>query len=222
MWIAKLKLKHEDCAIGRRCKRFHVTSIGIPFNSYKEDDKEHFSHFETLVGDEKQIQMFIEDIKEDPAIHNLEIQGNSIFFVNEVPIQQHIPTTHYNKKIFFIKPVVVDEKGFESWEIGSWNEEILRGFIVNLQKEHFDIKILKIQNEKLNEIYFPQVMPFLTKSQKKAIELATQRGYYNFPRKVELKDLANESGISLSTFREHLRKAEKKIMPDLARNVRDE
>lgn len=222
MWVAKLSIKHEDCVIGRRCKRFNITSIGIPFNSYKDGDKEYFSHFETLVGDEEKINRFIEDLKDDPAIHDLEVQGNSIFFVNEVPLQQKIPTTHYNPKIFFIKPVVVDTKGYESWEIGSWNEEILREFIVNLQKEHFEVKILKIENEKLNHIYFPQIMPFLTKGQKRALELATQRGYYNFPRKVELKDLAKEIGISLSTFREHLRRAEKRIMPDLVRNVRDE
>ncbi len=222
MWVAKLRIKHEDCVIGRRCKRFNVISIGVPFNSYKEGDKEYFSHFETLVGDEEKIIRFIEDLKDDPAIHDLEVQGNSIFFVNEVPLQQKIPTTHYNPKIFFIKPVVVDIKGYESWEIGSWNEQILRDFIVNLQKEHFEVKILKIENEKLNHIYFPQIMPFLTKGQKRALELATQRGYYDFPRKVELKELAKEAGISLSTFREHLRRAEKRIMPDLVRNVRDE
>jgi len=222
MWVAKLNLRHEDCVIGRRCKRFNVMSIGIPFDSYTDGDKAYFSHFETLVGEEKDIQRFIEDLKDDPSITNLEVQGNSIFFLSELPKQQTIPTTHYNPKIFFIKPVVVDQKGYESWEIGSWDEQLLRDFIVNLQKEHFEVKILKIQNEKLNEVYFPQVMPFLTKGQKRALELATQRGYYNFPRKVELKDLAQEAGISLSTFREHLRKAEKKIMPDLVRNVRDE
>ena len=222
MWVAKLRLKHEDCVIGRRCKRFNVISIGIPFNSYKDNDKAYFSHFETLVGEDQNIQKFIEDLKDDPSIHNLEVQGNSIFFVNELPLQQTIPTTHYNPKIFFIKPVVVDEKGYEDWEIGSWDEQILRDFVVNLQKEHFEVKILKIQNEKLNQIYFPQVMPFLTKGQKRALEIATQRGYYDFPRNSELKDLAKEAGISLSTFREHLRKAEKKIMPDLVRNVRDE
>ena len=222
MWVAKLRIKHEDCVIGRRCKRFNVISIGVPFNSYKEGDKEYFSHFETLVGDESAIGRFIEDLKDDPAIHDLEVQGNSIFFVNEVPLQQKIPTTHYNPKIFFIKPVVVDIKGYESWEIGSWNEQILREFIVNLQKEHFEVKILKIENAKLNNIYFPQIMPSLTKGQRRALELATQRGYYDFPRKVELKDLAKEVGISLSTYREHLRRAEKRIMPDLVRNVRDE
>ncbi|MBW2974825.1 helix-turn-helix domain-containing protein [Candidatus Woesearchaeota archaeon] len=222
MWVAKLKLKHEDCVIGRRCKRYNVISIGIPFGSYQEGDKAYFSHFETLVGDNEKISRFIEDLKEDPSISNIEVQGNSIFFVNEMPAQQTIPNTHYNKKIFLIKPIMVDEKGYENWEIGSWNEQVLRDFIVNLQKEHFEVKLLKIENEKVNEIYFPQVMPFLTKGQKRALELATQRGYYDFPRKTELKDLAKEAGISLSTFREHLRRAEKRIMPDLIRNVRDE
>lgn len=222
MWVAKLRLRHEDCVIGRRCKRFHVSSIGIPFNSYKEEGKAYFSHFETLVGEDNKIQRFIEDLKDDPSITNLEVQGNSIFFLNELPGQQTIPTTHYNAKIFFIKPVVVDTDGYESWEIGSWDEQVLRAFVTNLQKEHFDIKILKIQNEKVNEIYFPQVMPSLTKGQRRALEIATERGYYDFPRNVELKDLAAEAGISLSTFREHLRKAEKKVMPDLVRNVRDE
>ncbi|MBU0627920.1 MAG: helix-turn-helix domain-containing protein [Nanoarchaeota archaeon] len=222
MWVAKLRLKHDDCVIGRRCKRFNVVSIGIPFNSYRDGDKAYFSHFETLVGDEKAVELFIGDLKGDPTITNLEVQGNSIFFLNELSVQQTIPTTHYNPKIFFIKPVVVDNKGYESWEIGSWDEQLLRDFIVNLQKEHFEVKILKIQDEKINQIYFPQVMPFLTKGQKRALEIATQRGYYDFPRNVELKDLAAEAGISLSTFREHLRRAEKKIMPDLVKNVRDE
>ena len=36
------------------------------------------------------------------------------------------------------------------------------------------------------------------------------------------KALAEKANISLSTFREHLRKAEKRIMPNLIRNVKDE
>ena len=91
-----------------------------------------------------------------------------------------------------------------------------------MEKDQFDVKILRIENTKLNEVYFPQVMPNLTKHQKHAIELAYKHGYYEFPRKVELEELAKLARISLSTFREHLRKAEKKLMPDLIRNVMDE
>ena len=84
------------------------------------------------------------------------------------------------------------------------------------------MKILKIANEKPNEVYFPQVMPKLTKQQKKALEIAIKNGYYDYPRHTELKQLSKEAGISLSTYREHLRKAEKKVLPNLLRNVKDE
>ena len=221
MWIAKLNLKHEDCVIGKRCKRFNVSSIGIPFNSYKEEEKIYFSHLENLMGDPKKIELFIEDLKDDPAVHNLEVEGNSIFLINETHIQQKIPTPHSNNNIFLIKPITTDENGSETWEVGSHNEQTLKDFIIGLQKEHSDVKVIKVENEKINEIYFPQIMPLLTKGQKRAVELAAKNDYYNFPRKTELKDMAKEAGISLSTFREHLRKAEKKIMPDVIRNLTD-
>ncbi len=218
MWIANLRLKHEDCVIGRRCKRFKITSIGTPSSSYKEEDKIFFSHFENLIGDPRNIEMFIEDLKDDPSIHNLEVEGNSLFLVNETHIQQSIPTTHNNSRIFLTKPIITDEKGFENWEVGSHNEQTLKDFITDLQKEHSEVKVQSLENKKIDEIYFPPLTS-LTKGQKKALELATKNNYYDFPRKIELKDLAKEAGISLSTFREHLRKAEKKIMPHTIRNV---
>ena len=140
------------------------------------------------------------------------LQDNSAFFTNEFPARQKIPTIHNNPKIFFTNPVITDEKGYESWEITSLDEQTLREFIVNLQKEHSEVKVIDIQNKNLNEVYSPKIKPSLTKGQTKALELAKQKGYYNFPRSIELKDLAKEAGISLSTFREHLRKAEKKII----------
>jgi len=222
MWVAKLKIKHDDCVVGTRCKRYNVISIGVPFNSYNDKNFQYFSHFETLSGKEEDIGKFIADLKKESKITNLEIEGNSLFFLVKIPRNKKIPTTHYNPKTFFLKPVVVDTQGYELWEIGSWKKELLNKFITDLQKDNFFVKILKITNTKLNEVYFPQVMPQLTNHQKQAIELAYQHGYYDFPRRIELDELAKISKKALSTFREHLRRAEKKIMPDLVRNVMDE
>ena len=81
MWVAKLKIKHDDCVVGTRCKKFNVISIGVPFNSYNDKDFQYFSHFETLYGKEEDIKSFIDDLKKDKAIINLEIEGNSLFFL---------------------------------------------------------------------------------------------------------------------------------------------
>ncbi|MBU0615677.1 MAG: helix-turn-helix domain-containing protein [Nanoarchaeota archaeon] len=222
MWIAKLRIRHDDCIIGSRTRKFNITSIGVPIDKFDKGKFSYFYHFETLYGKEDDVNKFINDLKKDKTVTKLERTGNTVFFLVQIPIKHKIPTTHYTKETFWLKPVVVDEQGYEYWEIGSWKREVLNQFIGDLQKERYELKINKISNEKINQIYFPQIMPFLSKQQKQALELAYKRGYYDYPRQVELRDLAKELKISLSTFREHLRRAEKKIMPDLIRNVRDD
>lgn len=53
----------------------------------------------------------------------------------------------------------------------------------------------------------------LSQAQREAFDLAVQRGYYHAPQKITVTELAFETGISASTFAEHLRKAEAKLMP---------
>jgi len=222
MWIAKLRIRHDDCIIGSRTRKFNITSIGVPIDKFDKGDFSYFYHFETLYGKDEDVEKFIKDLKKDKTVTKLEQNQNTIFFMVKQPKKKKIPTTHYSKETFWLKPVVVDEQGYEYWEIGSWKREVLNKFISDLQQEKYELKISQIKDAKINNIYFPQIMPFLSKNQKIALELAYKRGYYDYPRKSELRDLAAEMNISLSTFREHLRRAEKKIMPDLIRNVKDD
>ena len=46
----------------------------------------------------------------------------------------------------------------------------------------------------------------LTDKQKEAMGLAIKHGYYEYPRKIDVQDLARESKLSFSTFHAHLRK----------------
>ena len=58
-------------------------------------------------------------------------------------------------------------------------------------------------------------MPNLTQLQKQAIELAIQQGYYRTPRKIDLRKLARIMNLSLSTYQQHLRAAEEKLIPNI-------
>lgn len=58
-----------------------------------------------------------------------------------------------------------------------------------------------------------KVSPELTERQRRAMELAIKNGYYDSPRKTNIKKLAKISGLSFSTFQVHLRKAEEKLIP---------
>lgn len=55
----------------------------------------------------------------------------------------------------------------------------------------------------------------LSPAQRKAFQLARARGYYEYPRKVSADELANQLGVTKSTFIEHVRKAENTILTEI-------
>jgi predicted DNA binding protein len=56
---------------------------------------------------------------------------------------------------------------------------------------------------------------YLSSRQQEALALARKLGYYEWPRKVTAGELADELGVAKTTFLEHLRRAESKLLdPD--------
>ena len=70
------------------------------------------------------------------------------------------------------------------------------------------------------DIYFSRLMPKLTDKQKRAVTLAWEYGYYRWPKKTDFGKLAKLMKVSVPTYREHLKKAEQKLMPDLMKSIR--
>lgn len=217
MWLAQITLRH-NCIIGNRCRKYKCISLGYPLEWYSTQGKIHYLHFEKIIGKKEDVARFLADLKSDPAVTDFEAEKGMVFFTYTCRQKGRMPAQNYHKKIFYVKPIRVDEKGFEHWEIATWNRENLNEFIKQIKKETVGLetfKIEKITQTKLNEIYFPQLLPLLSEGQQKALQLALKEGYYHYPRKIELRDLARMMKISLSTYREHLRKAERKMLDSL-------
>ena len=70
----------------------------------------------------------------------------------------------------------------------------------------------------LGSVRLDRLKPFrdettpLSSRQSEAIELALEAGYFDWPRRVDVETLADQLDITHSTFLEHLRKAEKKLL----------
>lgn len=213
MWILKLKLKH-DCTIGNRCEKFKVISYSMVLGNWKDKNYSYTSERHTLIGDEKQVNNYIKDLKKDKRIRNLEFVGNTVFFIGKD--KRRIPSSFYNQKMFFTKPVFVDKLGYEYWEVASYDRNILSSFLKNLKKQNYEyFELLKFKNIKINNIHFPAIAPELTEKQKKAFELAVEQGYYDIPKRTDLKNLSKLMSISLATYQEHLKRAEAKIIPKM-------
>ncbi|MBI5227196.1 helix-turn-helix domain-containing protein [Candidatus Micrarchaeota archaeon] len=209
MWIAKFKLTH-DCMFLNRCKKFNVNLQSIPLTVFKIKNKVATSSIHHASGDKIAITAFIKDLKKEKGIIKLEQKGDTIFVVE---ISETQASRFYTPKIIFVKPVLISKVGNELWEIASWEKDELTTFMANIKAKVGKVELVKLVQETIDNVFFPRLMPHLTKNQKQALDLAIEEGYYETPRKIGLRKLAKLMQISLSTYQKHLTKAEQKLIP---------
>lgn len=216
MWITKLQLRHEDCPIVNRCQKFQILVFSYPSTWYVENGHSYATttcYFQS--ADEEKKKRFMADLKADRRLTNVEISGDAFTYEIDLGDKGEHVQLYHTKQIFFVKPVVNHYDGHEYWEVASWKREELENFIKSLEK-HMDVcKILKLEHSPLTDVHFPNIMPKLSPAQKNAVQLAYEHNYYSYPRKITLEELAKIAKVSISTFQEHLRRAELKLLPGI-------
>ncbi len=205
MWVGKLQIRHDDWILDKTLK-FNLTATGIPLNSYKKAGKQYHTGMVFIKGLEKNKQDFIGSLRKDKRIKDLKANGNQIFVL--IQGDDHISPL-MPKELFFIKPVYF-EKGYEYWDIGCWEKKIIVEFYEKIKKIA-EVKVIFIKKCE-PAIFIQHTVPKLTQKQKYAIEQALEHGYYEYPRKISVEKLADKLGQKRTTFQEHLRKAECKVM----------
>ena len=216
MWKAVFEGKHKTCILAPLCKKYQVTDFVYLVNAWEEKDSFYYSEAHILQGVEENKKKFVKDLKKQ--VLKLERKGNFILTLEKKPNWMAAYMPLWDKRIIQTKPVIQKTDGTEHWEMACWDKQPLMQILERLPKE-FEIKLKSITQTKIDEIFLPHFMPKLSDKQKNTIELAVKRGYYEFPRKVNLNDLSKELKISKSTVQQHLRVAEKKIIPFLTENI---
>jgi predicted DNA binding protein len=115
--------------------------------------------------------------------------------------------------------------GLEYCRLLSFTKDSLNGAIAKLSK----VSELEIQSKSVvpresakGAITVPvdEFLGSLTEKQLAAFLTAMQLGYYNLPKQVTIEEIASRQGINRSTYEEHLRKAELKILQSVRPYVR--
>ncbi len=218
MWIAKFEGSHESCIIAPLCKKYNITDFVYLLNAWEEQDAFWYSEAHVLQGDEENKKKFIKEFKKQKSMKKLEQKGNFILTLEKKPRWMAAYTPLWDKRIIQTKPVIQKPDGSEIWEMACWDKQPLMQILDRLPEE-FKIKLNSITETKIDEIFLPHILPKLSEKQKQVIQLAVKRGYFDFPRKIDLQGLANEMKITKQTLQQHLRTAEKKLMPFLTENI---
>ncbi|MDD5336986.1 MAG: helix-turn-helix domain-containing protein [Candidatus ainarchaeum sp.] len=220
MWVTKLKLYHKDCPIVNRCVKFGTSVLSYPRSHYRKAGNVYATTVCKIIGSEEAKKaQFLADLKKDRKISRLDVSGDVfVYEYNLGKTGEHV-MLYFDPEIVFVKPTVNSPDGHEYWEVASWSKERLVKFAEDLSKHMDYYEMMYIRQTTHVEVYFPSVMPRLSPAQEKALVLAYQWGYYNYPRKADLKDLAKKLGISVASFQESLRKAENKVIPMMVERI---
>jgi len=213
-----MKFWHKNSLAIEAAKKFNITILAFPLNTVIDEKTAHLTAGHLVIGEKKAKEKYFQFVKKQSKYKNVEIEGDFVVYAYEAPVKETHLQMYFTPEIFFIKPVTVKPDGYEYVEFGSWDKKNLTNFMKKVKK-WVKISEFSIKKDKVTDIYLPHLMPKLTEKQKTAVSIAFQQGYYEYPKKTNIEKLSKTMKVSPSTFQEHLRKAEEKLMPFILENT---
>jgi len=117
-------------------------------------------------------------------------------------------------------PPIVYRGGWESWRVLAWSDRSLRESFREIRTigELRIVSMRPIENmqmEKMMLMPASDIFAGLTEKQSSSVLLGLRHGYYSLPSETNIDRLSEGVGLSASTFSEHLRKGEARILRNL-------
>jgi predicted DNA binding protein len=150
----------------------------------------------------------IESIKDFEHVVNVEITERhkgrllAIVEVRDCPGCVSLATSD----VFLLAAHTTEDKRIE-WKVAFSNREDLDKLILDLQSTGSDVELVRVSNAIDDGLR-------LTDRQLKIVEVAFKRGYYDYPKRISIRELARIFGVSTATVSEILRRGQRKIIKE--------
>ncbi|MCI0497024.1 MAG: helix-turn-helix domain-containing protein, partial [Thermoplasmata archaeon] len=106
----------------------------------------------------------------------------------------------------FLLQAEASREGALLWKLVFTEKRHLQALVFDLKERGIDVKILRISKFAEKEA--------LTERQEQMIKQALALGYYDFPKRIGIRELAAKFDVSTATLSETLRRGQKKILED--------
>ncbi|WP_226013465.1 helix-turn-helix domain-containing protein [Halomicrobium salinisoli] len=116
-------------------------------------------------------------------------------------------------------------QGWEHYTVVAFDEADVRSLLDELRSDR-DIELLSKTSIAEKQVPHSMLAPVdrlfddVTDRQLAALQLALESGYYEQPRRTSLRELAQQTAVARSTYEEHLRKAENKLLSNAGQFLR--
>ncbi len=206
---AKLEITAEgyySCDLTRKIPvRVDLVSINGPLG---------FGIIHSLTGKEEPLSDYVTALKKSSSIVEVRV-------THETPEQYWTEVIHQLEKKSIHETIlesrcmsrlpIVIEGGIQIHHLLAPDQESFRQAFDTLRSNFSKVRIASIRRSPSGSLG-----PSLTKKQIAAIKLAISKGYYDIPRKTEIKNLSKKLKIKRVAMQERLRRAERTIMHQFA------
>ena len=214
MWIAKFRLKDEKDVYSFLCEKNKIDFYANPLTNYEKGNKINLLVSGIISGSEENKNLWCKEILKDKRVKFLERYKDFVFVQVIHPISRESRNeikVFYNKQYILVKPVHVSKDGWEYWEVACVDRNELNK-VVEVACKYYSGELFSIKREEIKNISNLEYSPNFSEKQSEIINLAHKEGYYNYPRKISILELAKKIGKSYSGVQENLRRAENKLI----------
>ncbi|MFW9976448.1 MAG: helix-turn-helix domain-containing protein [Candidatus Thorarchaeota archaeon] len=206
---AKLEITAEgyySCDITRKIPvRVILVSINGPLG---------FGIIQSLTGDEKPLLDYVKELKKSESIIEVRVthRAEDQFWteVTHKLKQKSIHETILESRCMSRLPIII-ETGKQIHHLLAPDQDAFHLAFENLRSRFSRVRVRSIRRSPGGSFG-----PNLTEKQFDAIKVAMINGYYDIPRRSEVKQLANMLNIKRVAMQERLRRAERTIMHQFA------
>jgi len=213
------KARHH-CPFGGLSAKYPSAQMFVWCNSAREV-------VEIVLPDRSEYKKMREEITAIVDIFDQSFDGRSIYLITKkcnCTFGNSIAVRLEAHNILCLLPVTY-EAGWESYHAIAWRHNDLKRFMNSAAKMPAEIIITR-KSALSNSIRALLPVPLgglfadLTKKQIDALLACHMMGYFEFPRKMNVKNIAETRRVARTTFQEHLTKAENKLVASLVPYLR--
>ncbi len=224
----EFSVSHDDCWGCDTTNKFPDVILSferlVGIKPLKNNYSTEISIWKTIAPDENTLNGFLDVFSKHPRILKLEVLSKNknsarILLITrwEGMIMEKI--SKYN--VWFDNGVEIS-KGFDHFKVYADKGKGIGSMFSEL-KEVGDLRIHSIKNiERINNSDFEVIKSLLTQKQFEALIVADKHGYYSWPRKANLSELAEKLNMSRQGFQDNLRTAEMKILPIIIKKIKED
>lgn len=116
--------------------------------------------------------------------------------------------------------------GWEWYRVTAFSETDVKKLFGRLEKSHCEVEVTsrnQVSEQSVHNsllISAGSLLGGLTEKQAKALVAAIDNGYFNLPRRANAMEIARRLGIPRTSFVDHLRKAQNKLIKTVGPYVR--